>query len=68
MNAPVLVLNTNTKRENGRKAQLANIMAGKTVADLMAKDKLTGADDKIAFSVYHDATNNKIKAIVVTAY
>jgi len=42
--------------------------AVKTVADLMAKDKLTGADDKIAFSVYHDATNNKIKAIVVTAY
>ncbi|EKE41973.1 hypothetical protein ENUP19_0172G0011 [Entamoeba nuttalli] len=35
MNAPVLVLNTNTKRENGRKAQLANIMAGKTVADLI---------------------------------
>ena len=35
MNAPVLVLNTNTKRENGRKAQLANIMAGKTVSDLI---------------------------------
>ena len=35
MNSPVLVLNTNTKRENGRKAQLANIMAGKTVADLI---------------------------------
>ncbi|ELP90769.1 T-complex protein 1 subunit gamma, putative [Entamoeba invadens IP1] len=35
MNAPVLVLNTNTKRENGRKAQLANIMAGKTVADII---------------------------------
>lgn len=35
MNAPVLVLNTNTKRENGRKAQLANILAGKTVAELV---------------------------------
>ena len=27
--APVLVLNTNTKRETGRKAQFANIMATK---------------------------------------
>jgi len=31
----VLVLNTNTKRETGRKAQLGNIMAGKAVADLV---------------------------------
>ena len=35
MQAPVLVLNTKTKRENGRQAQLANIVAGKTVADLV---------------------------------
>ena len=27
--APVLVLNTNTKRESGRKAQYANIQAAK---------------------------------------
>ncbi len=29
---PVLVLNTNTKRENGRKAQLANINAAKVTS------------------------------------
>lgn len=33
--APVMVLNTNTKREHGRKAQLANITAAKTVADII---------------------------------
>lgn len=33
--APVLVLNTNTQREHGRKAQLANIMAAKAVADII---------------------------------
>lgn len=33
--APVLVLNTNTEREHGRKAQLANIMAAKAVADII---------------------------------
>lgn len=32
---PVLVLNTNTKRESGRKAQLANIAAAKAVADIV---------------------------------
>jgi len=31
----VLVLNTNTQREHGRKAQLANIMAAKAVADII---------------------------------
>lgn len=35
MSAPVLVLNTNTKRESGRKAQLANIAAAKSVADII---------------------------------
>lgn len=30
-----MVLNTNTKREHGRKAQLANILASKTVADII---------------------------------
>nr|WCZ58350.1 T-complex protein 1 subunit gamma [Paratrimastix eleionoma] len=33
--APVLVLNANTKRETGRRAQLANIHAAKDVADLI---------------------------------
>eukprot|EP01129_Flabellula_baltica_P015744 TRINITY_DN8126_c0_g1_i1.p1 TRINITY_DN8126_c0_g1~~TRINITY_DN8126_c0_g1_i1.p1 ORF type:complete len:535 (+),score=134.32 TRINITY_DN8126_c0_g1_i1:29-1633(+) len=32
---PVLVLNTNTKRENGRDAQFGNIRAGKAVADIV---------------------------------
>lgn len=32
---PVLVLNTNVKRETGRKAQLNNIKAAKTVADVI---------------------------------
>lgn len=35
MQAPVLVLNTQTKREHGRKAQLANILAAKSVADII---------------------------------
>lgn len=35
MQAPVMVLNTNTKRESGRKAQLGNIAAGKAVADII---------------------------------
>lgn len=35
MKAPVLVLNTNTKREHGRKAQLGNINAAKSVADII---------------------------------
>ncbi|KAG8461916.1 hypothetical protein KFE25_013935 [Diacronema lutheri] len=35
MQAPVMVLNTNTKRESGRKAQLGNITAGKAVADII---------------------------------
>lgn len=29
MQAPVMVMNTNTKRESGRKAQLTNIQAAK---------------------------------------
>ena len=29
MQAPVMVMNTNSKRESGRKAQLANIQAAK---------------------------------------
>ncbi|GBG59094.1 hypothetical protein CBR_g24437 [Chara braunii] len=35
MHAPVLVLNENTKRESGRKAQLANIQASRAVADII---------------------------------
>mmetsp|Transcript_17165 Transcript_17165/g.44400 ORF Transcript_17165/g.44400 Transcript_17165/m.44400 type:complete len:551 (-) Transcript_17165:322-1974(-) len=35
MQAPVMVLNHNTKRESGRKAQLGNITAGKAVADII---------------------------------
>eukprot|EP00004_Rigifila_ramosa_P012782 TRINITY_DN2794_c0_g1_i1.p1 TRINITY_DN2794_c0_g1~~TRINITY_DN2794_c0_g1_i1.p1 ORF type:complete len:549 (+),score=147.53 TRINITY_DN2794_c0_g1_i1:2-1648(+) len=35
MQAPVLVLNTNTKRESGRKAQTTNIQAAKAVADII---------------------------------
>lgn len=33
--APVMVLNTNTKREHGREAQMNNIVAAKTVADVI---------------------------------
>ncbi|KAI7865796.1 T-complex protein 1 subunit gamma [Spinellus fusiger] len=33
--APVLVMNTNMERESGRKAQLSNITAAKTVADVI---------------------------------
>eukprot|EP00928_Gymnodinium_smaydae_P057123 TRINITY_DN403_c0_g1_i1.p1 TRINITY_DN403_c0_g1~~TRINITY_DN403_c0_g1_i1.p1 ORF type:complete len:561 (+),score=155.12 TRINITY_DN403_c0_g1_i1:89-1771(+) len=32
---PVLVLNKNTKRDQGRKAQLSNIQAGKTIAGIV---------------------------------
>merc|ERR1719238_394473 len=32
---PVLVMNRNTKRDQGRKAQLSNIAAGKTVASIV---------------------------------
>jgi len=35
MQAPVLVLNASAKRETGRKAQLGNIAAAKTVADII---------------------------------
>ncbi|KAI8928608.1 chaperonin Cpn60/TCP-1 family [Entophlyctis helioformis] len=36
MNAPnVMVLNTNTERQQGRKAQLSNIQAAKTIADII---------------------------------
>ncbi|CAI5479239.1 unnamed protein product [Closterium sp. Yama58-4] len=35
MQGPVLVLNANTKRESGRKAQLGNIAAAKAVADII---------------------------------
>ena len=35
MQAPVLVLNQNTKRESGRKVQLGNIAAAKAVADII---------------------------------
>lgn len=35
MQQPILVMNKNTKREVGRKAQLSNIAAGKTVASIV---------------------------------
>jgi T-complex protein 1 subunit gamma len=35
MSAPVMVLNMNTKRETGRKAQLANVAASKAVSDIV---------------------------------
>jgi len=35
MRAPVMVLNANTKRESGKKVQLSNIEAAKTVADII---------------------------------
>ena len=35
MQAPVVVLNTTAKRETGREAQMGNIMAAKTVADVI---------------------------------
>ncbi|MEW5297774.1 MAG: hypothetical protein WDW36_000958 [Sanguina aurantia] len=35
MQLPVTVLNTNTKRETGKKAQFANIQAAKAVADII---------------------------------
>ncbi|KAI8069601.1 T-complex protein 1 subunit gamma [Gongronella butleri] len=35
MQAPVLVMNTNMERESGRKAQISNITAAKTVADVI---------------------------------
>jgi len=35
MRAPVMVLNSNTKRESGKKVQVSNIQAAKTVADII---------------------------------
>lgn len=35
MQAPVMVMNTNSKRETGRKAQLGNVAAAKAVADII---------------------------------
>jgi T-complex protein 1 subunit gamma len=35
MNAPVMVLNANTKRETGKSAQLGNIQAAKAVSDII---------------------------------
>jgi len=35
MQQPVIVMNTNQNRESGRKAQSSNIVAGKTVADII---------------------------------
>lgn len=35
MQVPVTILNANTKREQGRKAQLGNIAAAKAVADII---------------------------------
>lgn len=35
MRQPVMVLNTNTKRESGKKVQISNIEAAKTVADII---------------------------------
>lgn len=35
MQAPIMVLNANTKREQGKKAQKANITAAKAVSDIV---------------------------------
>ena len=35
MQAPVMVLQQNTQREQGRKAQLGNVMAAKAVSDII---------------------------------
>jgi len=35
MQTPVMVMSTNSKRETGRKAQLANIQAAKAVAEIV---------------------------------
>ncbi len=35
MSAPIMVLGGNTKREQGKKVQIGNIMAAKTVADVI---------------------------------
>lgn len=35
MQAPIIVMNTNMERESGRKAQLSNITAAKTVSDII---------------------------------
>ncbi|KAJ3194655.1 T-complex protein 1 subunit gamma [Irineochytrium annulatum] len=35
MQAPVIVMNTNMERETGRKAQISNITAAKTIADII---------------------------------
>ena len=35
MQMPVTILNTNTKRETGKKAQFANIAAAKAVSDII---------------------------------
>eukprot|EP00128_Syssomonas_multiformis_P003161 Colp12_sorted_trinity150504_noHs@31456 len=35
MQAPVIVMNQNTKREQGRKVQIGNVQAAKTVADIV---------------------------------
>lgn len=34
-NAPLLIMNINTERETGRKAQLGNIKAAKAIADIV---------------------------------
>lgn len=34
--APILILNTNTERETGKKAQYANIAAGKAIGDILS--------------------------------
>ena len=36
MQAPMLVLNQNSKRESGRKVQLGNIKAAKTISDIVS--------------------------------
>jgi T-complex protein 1 subunit gamma len=40
MQTPVMVMNTNSKRESGRKAQLANIQAAKVIHFLQMRKHL----------------------------
>ena len=56
MQAPMLVLKNNSKRESGRKVQLSNIKAAKTISDIVSIhlnfSNLHSMDSLIAPSVF----------------
>ncbi|CAI5494175.1 unnamed protein product [Closterium sp. Naga37s-1] len=58
MQGPVLVLNANTKRESGRKAQLGNIAAAKAVADIIR----TTLGPRSMLKMLLDATGGEVHA------